>query len=431
MLNRLSANALLKSVIAGMACAVVIVLALGAWSSWQRYAAASRIAGVAAASGYAFQTMHRLRTDRSSTVRSLNLPDPIAADLQSYLKDIRDAQMSALRAAADTLESVDFAEKSSLQPELQRAVKTMTALQSETWDAMAKPKSARREGLAKEFDTEETKLLELLEKISARLVAAVKNVDPFVDQMLELKQIAWILRNAAGEASLVVSQSLAAGKASPEAFQRYLGFVGGSETAWTALENAAFGTRLPRPLEDAIANAKRIYFAPDYIATRDRVLKALMSGETPEMTTNQWSPYTVSRLASVLAVAEGALEAAKEHAASQRGAALSQLTGELALLALALVLAVGSMMAVSRRVIRPLRQIQDAMLKVAGGDLSADASFPGRTDEIGALAGALGTFKQNAAEKARIEGEQQKRNEQRAARQQAIEEHIKGFEGQM
>src|SRR5258708_531835 len=171
-----------------MACAVVIVLALGAWSSWQRYAAASRIAGVAAASGYAFQTMHRLRTDRSSTVRSLNLPDPIAADLQSYLKDIRDAQMSALRAAADTLESVDFAEKSSLQPELQRAVKTMTALQSETWDAMAKPKSARREGLAKEFDTEETKLLELLDKISARLVAAGKNLDSFVHPLVQSHQ---------------------------------------------------------------------------------------------------------------------------------------------------------------------------------------------------------------------------------------------------
>src|SRR5258708_32969399 len=120
--------------------------------------------------------------------------------------------MSALRAAADTLERVDSAEKSSLQPELQRAVKTMTALQSETWDAMAKPKSARREGLAKEFDTEETKLLELLEKISARLVAAVKNVDPFVDQMLELEQIAWILRNAAGEAALGGSPSPAAGR---------------------------------------------------------------------------------------------------------------------------------------------------------------------------------------------------------------------------
>jgi len=47
------------------------------------------------------------------------------------------------------------------------------------------------------------------------------------------------------------------------------------------------------------------------------------------------------------------------------------------------------MMLIGRRVIKPLHVIRDAMLRVAGGDLTAEASFPGRKDEIGALAGAL------------------------------------------
>ena len=431
MLNRLSANALLKSVIAVTATALVIVLALGAWSSWQSYLAASRIAGVAAASGYAFQTMHRLRTDRSSTVRSLNVPGPITPDLRKYLKEIRDAEMPALNAAAGTLETVDFNQKPTLLPELQRQIKALTALQAESWEAMAKPKEARREGLAKQFDQSETSMLELLEKISAQLVASVKNSDPFVDQMLSLKQIAWQVRNTGGEASLLISVGLAAGKVAPDALEKHARFHGGTETAWAALEDVAFGTKLPKALEEAIATAKQTYFAPDYVAMRERILKTLLAGEKPEMTSDQWSPYTVSRLASVLAVAEGALEAAKEHAATQQSAALSRLTGELALLALAVLLAVGSMAAVSRRVIGPLRKIQDAMLKVAAGDLTADASFPGRTDEIGALAGALGTFKQNAAEKARMDDESKKRSEQRAARQQAIEDAVKAFEAQV
>jgi hypothetical protein len=54
------------------------------------------------------------------------------------------------------------------------------------------------------------------------------------------------------------------------------------------------------------------------------------------------------------------------------------------------------------------------MLKVAGGDLTADASFPGRTDEIGSLASALGTFKQNAIDKTRIEDEQRVRRARRS-----------------
>jgi methyl-accepting chemotaxis protein len=62
----------------------------------------------------------------------------------------------------------------------------------------------------------------------------------------------------------------------------------------------------------------------------------------------------------------------------------------------------------------------------------ADASGHAfRTDEIVALAGALGTFKQNAADKARIEGEQADRHAQTATRQKAVEQHIAAFEAQM
>jgi len=78
------------------------------------------------------------------------------------------------------------------------------------------------------------------------------------------------------------------------------------------------------------------------------------------------------------------------------------------------------MMLIGRRVIKPLHVIRDAMLRVAGGDLTAEASFPGRKDEIGALAGALGTFKQNAEDKARIEAEQRERHAQAETRQATV-----------
>ena len=43
MLNRLSVNALLKSVIALMAAAVIVMLALGSWDSWRRLQSVNRI----------------------------------------------------------------------------------------------------------------------------------------------------------------------------------------------------------------------------------------------------------------------------------------------------------------------------------------------------------------------------------------------------
>jgi methyl-accepting chemotaxis protein len=68
------------------------------------------------------------------------------------------------------------------------------------------------------------------------------------------------------------------------------------------------------------------------------------------------------------------------------------------------------------------------MLKVASGDLAVDTGYAGRGDEIGALAGALDTFKQQAADKVRIEAQERDRNAATAARQQAIENHVGEFE---
>jgi len=86
---------------------------------------------------------------------------------------------------------------------------------------------------------------------------------------------------------------------------------------------------------------------------------------------------------------------------------------------------------VGRRAIKPLHAIRDGMLKVAAGDLSVDVGYAEREDEIGALAGALATFKQQAVEKARIEQQDHERNASVRTRQQAIDTYIGEFEGQV
>ena len=101
---------------------------------------------------------------------------------------------------------------------------------------------------------------------------------------------------------------------------------------------------------------------------------------------------------------------------------------QLALLTGALALAFGAMTIVTRRVIKPLHNMRDAMLKVAAGDLAVDTGYAERHDEIGALAGALETFKQQAADKVRIEAQERERNAGATARQQAIESYVGEFE---
>ncbi len=428
MLNRLTVSALLKAVILTTAFCVVAGFSLNAWDSWNRLQVTNRIAVVAEASANLFKAMHNLRTDRATTNRLLNSDQPVDGDIEKYLRNIRDTQMPAMANALALLPSIEFAQKSTLVPELDRLFKTLTAEQREFWDEIAKPKASRRLALAKEYMATTNGLLDTLDRLSATLAAAVNHQDATIDQLLAIKQIAWLMRNTGGEASLLVSTGIAAGHTTAETHQKYLKFVGGTETAWDALELTAAGMQLPPALASAIAATKTAYFEPPYLALRDRLLAATLAGEKPELTANQWSPITVGRLGAAVSVAEAALDAAKEYTAAQHAAALRSLALQLTLLVLALALAFGAMTAVGRRVIKPLNNMRDAMLKVAAGDLAVDTGYTARHDEIGALAGALETFKQQAQDKLRIEEKERERNAGATARQRAIETYVGEFE---
>ena len=428
MFNRLSVSALLKAVILVTSFCVVVAISLNAWHSWGRLQAASRLSVVSGASANLFKAMHNLRTDRSTTGRLLNTDGAMDAGIEKYLRGIRDDEMPAMASALATLSDFEFAQQKTLVPELDRLLKTLTAQQKEFWDAMGKPKASRPPTLAKDYMATVNGLLDTLDKLSATLAADVNHQDATIDQLLAIKQAAWLMRNTAGDASLSVSTGFSNGKMSPEAKLAYTKFVGGTEIAWNALELAASGMQLPPALASAMSATKIAYFEPQYAQLRDRLANAIANGEKTEMSVNQWTPFTVARLGAAVKVAEAALEAAKEQSATLHSTAWNALILQLALLAAAIALTIGAMTTVTRRVIRPLHTMRDAMLKVASGDLSVDTGNTGRSDEIGALAGALDTFKRQAEDKVRIEAQERDRNATTVARQQAMETHVGEFE---
>jgi methyl-accepting chemotaxis protein len=431
MLNRLTVTALLTSVVAVMATCVVVFLAGNAWDSVGRLQTANRTSLIADISGHVFKAMPNLRTDRSNTGRALNADQPINESDLAYFKRFRDAELPALQAVVAMLPAIDFPEQQTLLPELTRQVGTFTGLDIETREAIAKPKASRRPGLFKEYSDTVTALLATLDKASVSLAAAVKLSDSLVDQLLTIKQMAWLVRLKAGETSLLVSNGISGVGLPPNARQAYDKFIGGIETAWAGLESAVAGMPLPPSVTEAIKEAYTATFDPQFLALRDRLFDAALNGGKPEMTASQWSPVTVARQNAAVIVAERVLDAARDHSQAQRSIAQRTLVLQIVLLAAALLLAFGSMVAVRNRVIKPLKAIRDAMLTVAGGDLNTHVPFAERRDEIGALAGALATFKQNAVEKTQIEHQQREQDSRAMQRQQTIEGHIGTFEIQM
>jgi methyl-accepting chemotaxis protein len=405
MLNRVSVNALLKIVVTALVAAVMVVLTIGAFESWSRLKTVNRITAVTEASAHMFTALHNLRLDRTFTTRELNT-DQVVPSLNSQAQEARAGEMPALKAALGALERIDFAGQKSAMTALDASIKKLSVLHVESAAAVSQPKAQRRPALSKEFEAETTVLIETLEKASTDIARLVKLEDAFVDQLLELKELAWLVRFSGGDASVIVSNGLGSGKVAPDAMLKYTAITTQIDSTWAILERQAAGLKLPARFTDAVVKANQEFFAPDFKALRLRLITALVNGEKPPMTPAQWTPGSVGKLKALLGVADAALEAAMDHAVRQRVIASNGLKLQLGLLAVALVVAIGLMVLISRRVTGPLNVIQHAMLKLAGGDLTAQVSFGDRKDEIGALAGSMQTFKDSMIEADRLRGEQ-------------------------
>jgi methyl-accepting chemotaxis protein len=418
MLNRVSINALLKSVIVALCASLVVVLSLGAWDSWQRVRTANRIAAVANVSTDVFKALHNIRSDRSRTVRAV-LADRVQTLDSAQLRESREASVPALQSALATLRTMSFPDQSAIVSEFDQRLNTVIRLHAESLAAMARPKGERPASLAKTIHDEMTAFIAFLDKFSVQLNRMVKLEDGFVDQLMEVKQLAWMVRDRGGDASVIVSNGMSGQPLPQDPWVYYTTNLARMDQAWEAMLQMAAGLPMPAKFHDAVELAKKEFFGRDYTETRTKILKELISGQKPSVTVQQWSPVTVPKLATVLAISEVALDVAKEHTANQHAAAMRSLIVQLGLLMAAIALAAGMILLVTRRVIQPLMTIQQAMLKLAGGDFNVTLPGLDRQDEVGAIANAVEKFKVLAVDKGREEAEALMRRQQADADLQA------------
>ena len=413
MLNRLTVSGLLKAVVSILALALVAQLSFGAWQSWMEYRRSLRIAAVVDATTHMFTALHNLRVDRSNSRRALLL-DEVHPTVPRTIAPHREAEMPALRSALAAVRTIDYAGGAAAVRDLDQSITRLAGLQDETARAMAQPRPARRAGIADDYFKATDDAINLLDRLSTELTRLIKLDDAFVDQLMEIKQNAWVTRQAAGDTSVFISNPLA-GMALPEnPLVGYTVLTTRMETSWAAVEQLASSLKLPPAFADAMQKARTGFLDPEFAKVRMTTLMALINKQPTGFTASQWSPMSVAKLATILNVADAALETARDHAGATTAGAFRRLSFQIGALAVALCFVVAVLLVMSRRVIRPLTEIKDNMLRLASGDTTVESRFAGRRDEIGALAGAMQTFKDNMIEAERLRAEQSE-GEARAA----------------
>ncbi|MGD0429823.1 MAG: HAMP domain-containing methyl-accepting chemotaxis protein [Acetobacteraceae bacterium] len=428
MFDHLTVKTLLRSTLLAFAALAIVPLSMRAWDAWDALESSSRILRVAAASGDAFQALINIRSDRVSVPRSWAAPPPISAEVRGYLRRSQEPEIAGLRSAVTRLDSIAFEDRASLLPTLRQSLETLTRLQTEFWDGVEKPIASRRTGLGDEYMRQGVALQTTLEETSARLFAGIEHQDAIVDQMMAVKQLAWMARNNAGEASLLLSRGISAGSLPADAIRAFDTNIGASNAAWKAIENLLYGATVPPALAQAMTATKQVYFAPDYVASREQMLTGLVAGRKATVTADEWARTVVPKLDTIQAVASAALAAAEHRAEAMTAAASETLILDAALLLLVVAGSIVSLLGVTSRVIRPLTAIRDAMSQLAAGNLGEPPEFRYHGDEIGALAGTLHVFREQAVSKASLEEAGVAGRARYAKRQETVEGEIKTFE---
>jgi methyl-accepting chemotaxis protein len=132
-------------------------------------------------------------------------------------------------------------------------------------------------------------------------------------------------------------------------------------------------------------------------------------------------------LSEVVAAERGDLSAAAE--ASQAAFERNRLT-TLAVVAVgALAAAAIAFLLVRLQVAGPVRALTRTMARLAEGDLTVEAPGTARGDEIGAMARAVGVFKQNALERERLAAAEQAEQAAKERRAERLDALMRGFEG--
>ena len=389
MLNRISVNAILKSMFGLMAMAVVTLLALSSWDSWTRLRDAAQMTNNADVAMHLFAALHNMRSDRSNTMRELGADR--TGEPSDNLKRFRAGEMAGLQGALTSLRLVEFPAGSTAVAEFEKSVSRLIEFQQRANAALKLPKAQRPAGLADEFVKNINALIGQIEKLSSQMGQMMRLKDGYVDQLMHLKELAWAIRQSAGDASNTVSNSLT-GVIHPEALLRFHTNIFKARGLLAVVEEYTVGLPLPPTFKAAMDEAKREVLGDEHTARQLGILKAVLAGEKVNIDVRTWSPASIAKQLVLQTAAEIALQTAKDHLAEQQARARRSLIVQLGLLVLALAIGAMTMLVISRRIANPLLMLQKVMTQIAGGDFNASLPKVERRDEIGQIISAFNTM---------------------------------------
>ena len=191
--------------------------------------------------------------------------------------------------------------------------------------------------------------------------------------------------------------------------------LNGIDAAFAEMGASVAGDPARERLRDAMAKTLK-----DYAAAASQVINmssnaayALVFVQSAQQAFDAFA----KEQASLAAMVEQEKSALVEHSRTEAEHARVVFIGATLL---ATAIALGATLALGTLIARPVVEIAALLRRLAGGELEIETPYAGRRDEIGAIAAALGVFKETAQAAAKLTAERERQREQQAQRAQNL-----------
>jgi methyl-accepting chemotaxis protein len=404
----------LCSAVMGMQSGIALVTA------WRQMRADAEIGVIAVANRDLFDGLQFALTERGPIWIAPDAEAPAEPAILAQVAVYRAKSTPAVEALLATCSRIDCGAADAAD-KLKRAWDAFVAMRAKTDPMVKVPLSQRPPGMGKIWFDSNIALINELEKISAALSGRIRMADPVIAELIGIKEAAWLVRAAGGSERTHVQRMVVSKTLPADARLAMTGLRGQADAAWKTVAGLAARPGLAPSVVAAVEKARANFFDA-YAKTRARVEKAVSDGQPSPLTNLEVMNAANSALEDVVAVCTTALGEIIRHADRQTAAARLHLAANAAGLALALLIGAVGFLFAWRRIATPIAVMSQTMLAMADGHLDIEVPYRARGDEVGVMAGATATLRDNLVRMREMEVEQKEMEAQAIAERRAADE---------
>ncbi|QGY04024.1 HAMP domain-containing protein [Methylobacterium mesophilicum SR1.6/6] len=345
--------------------------------------------------------------------RRPELDDSLAATVKGMSAGSEPAFRDAARALAGSFEAWKRA-----RPEIDRA--------------MDLPVAERDGTLARRLTELGLDVTSRLEAAAALLERQIRILDPGQGSMLDANAAVWMARTNSGNEGVALYNAVFNHRPPSEAERRELRATRiRAETAWTVAGQILSAAAAPESVTAAYRAANDGYFTGPFNRLRTGLIGMIVDGGG-SLTGDEiksWQQDQIKGLILIDETATAIMKAVGAQAQLHAQEATQAFRIFLTIAVVALALSGAAAWIIHFRVVRGVVHLSEAMRSIAGGAAETQIPGLGRSDEIGAMAAAVGVFRDNLIRTRHLEAEaEEARQAAETQRRTGMRQMAEGFE---